>query len=165
MKPNDLPYDETLVFEQNDILIKYKQYAYKTKPHKRTILVNYTDLMVNNDNNHVEITKTEQRYIDVPELIFLMDIYKYKNNIIRLKQLKVFISENNKLYYAQFLNLYDNGEVCLGNNILKNPTLTPKDVINYFWNSTFDSSIGNYNKWEKGFEIDINNFIIKEITK
>ena len=184
MNPNDLPYGETLVFEQtfkantySDNTIAFRQYAYKTKPHKRTIIINnnnYIKSLLKEGCSQEEIChiiKTEQRYIDVPELIFLININEYAKklflckNMFQLTKLKIFISENNKLYCGQFLNLYHSGLACTGINY-PTSTLTPKDIINNFWNSTFDFSIRDHKEWKKGNNEYLKNHIfIKETNE
>ena len=166
MNPNDLSYGENLIIEKLYDDQKIKKYTYKTKPQKRTIIIDneaYIESLMEEDNYDEEeieeIIDIEQRRINVPELVFLITIYEHKYGMSELGSFKVFISENNQLYKSSFLNLYDGGVICLGDNILKSPTLTPKDVVSHFWNSSFNFSLCDHKKWEKGSKINLTDFL------
>lgn len=151
MKPSDIPHNQEIVlFEcnqpykmagifvnptKNSPYLKIKQCAYKTKPHKRTILVEY-------DDEPVPIPQL----IQIPELLFITDFMETYCEFSKIKcyhQSKLFIVENNQLFYSNMLNVDPmNALICWGDVNVKgfNKIKSVKELINLFWNSKFNFS-------------------------
>lgn len=104
-------------------------------------------------------------YLSFPYVIFVL---VFKNN--SLANLYVFFRQEpikslqDKLYQANFTNMYDEGNFCLGFHGHKKETFTERvdEVISYFWNSLFNGDISSthndyvkedsrfkFTKWER----------------
>lgn len=160
MKLEKLPFGETVLFNYNKpftlnyynnrsiipcnnnteqkIYLNIKQMAFRAKPQKRTIIIH--------DEKYNILNKPF--LVDVPEHLFLTTILKTQKKHIE-EFSRLFVIKNNILFKHYFLNVFTDGLMCLGKTELELIKLIKKDfnkfkitdVVNTFWNSTFNYAI------------------------
>lgn len=89
-----------------------------------------------------EVSELENGMYSIPKLVFCLN----KDTLYVYAIKKGAINENMKLHHAPFLNVYENGSVCMGSaNIKTTPFSYVEDVITYVENLFFNSAFTHTN--------------------
>lgn len=87
---------------------------------------------------HINLNGTQSKntyFLNIPETIFKFNV--------DLKTLYCYFLKNNTLYLPPLPNMFENGLVCLGDDIPDNII----DAINIFWNTPFLLSNASWQMW------------------